>query len=195
MNRVETFLTVVDEAWNPPAPGKTTLRIIGASALSLQSAYDRGSRDADVIETADLSKEVKNSLLKLAGPGTPLATRTSLYIQFVAPAIPFLPQKPLFHAVPSLAWLQHLSVEVLDATDVAVSKLKPFRPRDIADIKAMAESGKVEAQRLLARFRAAVDWYSLDARAEEDLPRLQRNLNTVQRDIFDVPETPFDSDS
>lgn len=174
--------------------GKTTLRIIGASALALQTGYDRGSQDADVLDSAEIPPESRDSLLALAGEKTALAKRMCLYIQFVPPGLPFLPQKPLFHEVPSLARLRQLDVRVLDAVDVVVSKLKPFRPRDIVDIRAMADAGKLDPAYLLTRLHAAIDWYGLDARAEKDLPRIIKNFHQVQRDILAVPETEFDQE-
>lgn len=192
MARPESFFAAVDAAWEPPVPGKTTLRIIGASALALQTGYDRGSQDADVLESADIPPERRESLLALAGEKTALAQRTGLYLQFVPPGLPFLPQKPSFHEVPSLASLRQLDVRVLDVVDVVVSKLKPFRRRDITDIKAMADAGALDPNHLLARLRAAIDWYELDARAERDLPRIIKNFHTVQRDFLAVPETEFD---
>lgn len=192
MTRPESFLKAVDAAWNPPVPGKTPLRIIGASALVLQTGFDRGSQDADVLETAEIPPGHRTSLLALAGEKTELAKRTGLYIQFVPPGVPFLPQKPLFHEVPALATLRHLDVQVLDVLDVVVSKLKPYRSRDVTDIKAMADAGALDPERLLARLRAAIEWYELDARAERDLPRIIKNFHAVQRDVLAVPETPFD---
>lgn len=194
MTRPESFLAAVDAAWEPPAPGKTTLRIIGASALALQTGYERGSLDADVLESAEIPPESRASLLALAGEKTALAKRTGLYLQFVPPGLPFLPQKPAFHAVPSLARLRRLDIQVLDVVDVVVSKLKPFRPRDVTDIRAMADAGKLDPESLLARLHAAIDWYGLDARAEKDLPRIIKNFHAVQRDILAAPETEFDQE-
>jgi hypothetical protein len=45
--------------------------------------------------------------------------------------------------------------------------------------------------RLVERFRAAVDAFSGDARAE-DLPRYVRNLHRVERDFLLVPETEIE---
>lgn len=192
MTRPESLLAAVDAAWEPPVPGKTTLHVIGASALALQTGYDRGSQDTDVLESAEIPPERRESLLTLAGEKTALAKRMGLYLQFVPAGLPFLPQKPTFHVVPTLAELRQLDVRVLDVVDVVVSKLKPFRPRDVADIKAMADAGTLDPERLLARLHAAIDWYQLDARAEKDLPRIIKNFHTVQRDFLAVPETEFD---
>ena len=39
------FLRAVDAAWGRPSVGKLPLRVIGASALLLQTDYDRGTKD------------------------------------------------------------------------------------------------------------------------------------------------------
>jgi predicted ATPase len=44
---------------------------------------------------------------------------------------------------------------------------------------------------LIARFRAAVDCYLLDARAQ-DLPSYVANLHQIERDVFDLRETTID---
>ena len=51
------------------------------------------------------------------------------------------------------ARLRHFDLEVLDAVDVVVSKLKRFNPNDRTDIEAMVERSLVPYARLLARFR------------------------------------------
>ena len=62
---------------------------------------------------------------------------------------------------------------------------------DISDIVAMVELEQVDHSRLVDRFRAAVDAYAMDARAE-DLPRYVRNLHRIERDHFQTTETPIE---
>jgi hypothetical protein len=72
-----------------------------------------------------------------------------------------------------------------------VSKLKRFHANDRGDIAAMIERDLVPHDRLIERFRRAVDVFSGDARAEE-LPRYLRNLHQVERDMLGVAETDID---
>jgi len=74
--------------------------------------------------------------------------------------------------------------------DVVVSKLKRFHADDRQDIAAMIDKGLVQHPVLVERFRSAVDRFSHEARADK-LPRYVRNLHQVERDQFDVPETPI----
>ena len=50
MQAVEAFLKDIDAAW-PSAHAKIRLRIIGSTALMLQTSYERGTKDSDVLET------------------------------------------------------------------------------------------------------------------------------------------------
>jgi len=50
----------------------------------LQTAYQRGTKDSDVLETIDLSAETKDRLLAVAGAGTELHRRRRLYLEIVA---------------------------------------------------------------------------------------------------------------
>lgn len=138
--------------------------------------YQRGTKDSDVLETAELQKEIATRLTLLAGKGTELHLRRRIYLDIVPRALPFLPQEPCWRPLDTLnSSLAHLSLEALDVTDVAVSKLKRFIGSDRSDIAAMVERGLVPHALFVERFQSAVDSYLMDARAE-DLPKYVRNL-------------------
>lgn len=190
----ENFLKEIDRRWQrlESQTEKIRLRVIGSAALMLQTDYVRGTKDSDVLETAHLTEDIKGRLIKLAGPGTTLHERHRVYLDIVNGGLPFLPQAPLCHPLVDLNQsLQHFEVEVLDIVDVVVSKLKRFIANDVSDIRAMVDKGLVDHARLIARFNAAVDAYSMDARAG-DLPKYVRNLNRVERDFLFVPETTIE---
>jgi hypothetical protein len=192
VSAISALLTDVDRVWRPTRTGKTALHVIGASALLLQSDYGRATKDSDVLETAALDDDVKARLLALAGADSSLALKHRLYIETVPLGLPFLPQKPLWHARPEInAQLQHFEVCVLDVVDVVVSKLLRFSANDSADVHAMIARDLVPHERALARFRSALDQLSYDARNH----RLQRcidSFNEIERDAFAVAETEFD---
>ncbi len=168
------------------------MKIIGSAALMLQADYERGTKDSDVLETAQITLEIKERLLALAGKGTDISKRFRLHLDVVANGLPFLPQKPLFHEASSMSRrLRHFDVKVLDIADVVVSKLKRFNANDVSDVAAMIASGHAKHGRVLERFKSAVDAYSTDARAE-DLPKYVKNLNTIERDFFRVTESKVD---
>lgn len=189
---IKDFLQELDRRWQHPAASKLTLRIIGSAALMLQTDYERGTKDSDVLETASLTGETKERLLKLAGQGSALHQRHKMYLDIVASGLPFLPQAPHYHPVADLnEMLRHFEVEVLDIVDVVVGKLKRFSANDRSDIRAMVDKELVDHARLIERFKSAVDVYSMDARAEH-LPDYIKNLHRVERDDFLVPETAIE---
>ncbi|MCB4756900.1 MAG: hypothetical protein LHV69_07720 [Elusimicrobia bacterium] len=114
-----------------------------------------------------------------------------MFLDIVRLAIPFLPQTSIFHAVPELKELRNFSVQALDIVDVVVSKLKPFRPQDESDIEFLVSKKLVPHDKLLERFRLVMDYYSMDARAE-DFSKFVQNLNRVERDMLMVPESKID---
>jgi hypothetical protein len=191
MNSVEEFFSAIDTEW-PASDNKQQLHIIGCGALMLQTSYERGTNDSDVFETAELSSDTKERLLAIAGRGTPIHSKQKMYVDLVANGIPLLPRPPTWHAIENLnAQLARLEIRALDVVDVVVSKLKPFRARDLSDIAAMIELGLVQHARLIERFKSAVDEFAYTAYAT-DIPAFVRNLNQVERDLLDVAESEIE---
>jgi hypothetical protein len=187
---IHRFLTEIDEKWKPVGGEPIRLRIIGSAALMLQTEYERGTKDSDILESAEITAAVRGQLLALAGPKAPLFVKHRMYIEVVTRAILFWPQTPLFRPVPDLP-LKNFTVEVLDATDVAVSKLKRFNQNDAADIAALASHHLLDHRQLVARFNAAIDYLSTSGFAEE-FPKYIANLNRVERDYFGVKESAIE---
>lgn len=192
MSALEDFFREIDARWGSDAPGRVRLRVIGCSALMLQTGYARGTKDSDVLETNALTGDIQARLLALAGRGTALSRRHGLYLDIVSRGLPFLPQIPLCHPLDELnGRLERFDIEVLDVVDVVVSKLKRFHANDVSDVRAMVDAGRVDHARLVERFRLAVDVFSCDARAD-DLPRYVGNLHRVEREYFGVPESDIE---
>lgn len=192
MRAHEAFFQEIDRGWRGKQTGKIPLQVIGSAALLLQTNYERGTNDGDVLETVSLGVEIKQRLVDLAGKGTPLHGRRGMYLDLVANGLPFLPMGPRWHPLVALnASLSAFEIEVLDVVDVVVSKMKRFHSNDQSDVAAMIERGLVPHARLLNRFQSAVDRFSSDARAEE-LPRYVRNLHRVERDLFGVSESDIE---
>lgn len=185
MSLVDEFFREIDRRW-PAATANVRLSIIGSGALMLQARYERGTKDSDVFETSDLSRDTRVTLLRLAGAGSELHQRWKLYVDIVGSGVPFLPTGARWR--PVNAGLVNLELRALDVVDVVVSKLKRYSANDQADIAAMIERDLVPHDALVARFLAAVDAFSGDARAEE-LPKYVANLHRVERDLLDVDET------
>lgn len=191
MSVLEEFFRDLDAQW-PSVDAKIRLRLIGSAALMLQTDYQRGTKDSDILETTNLTDEIKARLLTIAGKSSRLFERHRLYLEIVAPGLPFLPQAPLWHPLVSLnASLGRFEIEVLDVVDVVVSKFKRAHTVDMDDVAAMVDKGIVHHARLIERFRSAVDVFSCDARASE-LPKYVAALHRAERDYFGVPETEIE---
>lgn len=188
MKLVEQFFRDLDHEWKS-GQGKITLLIIGSGALFLQTDHDRGTKDSDILETSEISPEVSERLRAIAGRGSPLFKKHRIFLDIVRAPIPFLPQKPIFHDIPSLK-LKNFSVRVLDIVDVVVSKLKPFRPRDVEDIQFLVSKKLIPHKKLVERFNLVIDYHAMDSRAE-DFPKFVKNLNEVER-MMRVPESEID---
>jgi hypothetical protein len=181
---IEAFFAELDASWRDP-PARVSLHVVGSTALKLQTPYLRATNDSDVLETAALAPEICARLRQLAGHGSAIHTRRKLYLDIVANGLPFLPQVPLWRPAPGLSHLVHFEVVVLDVVDVAVSKLKRFIARDVADIDAMVDLDVVPHDVFVERFRLAVEYFSYDARAD-DLPRYVANFHQIERDSYGV---------
>ncbi|MDP3176911.1 MAG: hypothetical protein Q8M76_03335, partial [Spirochaetaceae bacterium] len=85
---LEDFFQEIDARWGVPSPGRIRLRVIGSSALMLQTGYARGTKDSDVLETNALTDDVKARLLALAGRGTAVSDRHGIYLDIVSRGLP-----------------------------------------------------------------------------------------------------------
>jgi hypothetical protein len=192
VQRVKAFFEDIDGRWKGPAGETIELRLIGSTALMVLTDYDRGTKDSDVVETPAIRGSTRNRLVELAGPNTALQQRHRIYLDLVQSGLLFLPHVPIYQQPAELnAELRHFRIAVLDVVDVVVSKLLPFRQSDQEDINEMIQRGKVLHSTLIERFRAAVDSFSCDARAD-DLHKYVSNLHRIERDAFGVSETEID---
>lgn len=194
MSLIREFFRDIDRRWALPHDQKIELRIIGSAALMLQTSYERGTKDSDVIETAVITPRIKQHLLDLApsNKGSETFKKYRMYLDVVAAGLPFLPQVPVCHPLADLnRELDHLAFEVLDVVDVVVSKLIRFNSNDRSDIDAMVDRDLVDNDRLVERFRAALDAFAMDARAQ-NLPKVIKNLHYVQSEMLVTAETEIE---
>ena len=185
----DEFLEELDGRWTDSSGSRITLRVLGSTALFLQTTYVRGTKDGDVFETDQIDRQTRERLLAIAGPGTQMHHRHRIYLDIVARGVPLLPPDPLWHGYP-LA-LVHFDVVVLDITDVVVSKLKRWNANDRDDVRAMVTMGHVDHDHLVERFSMVMERYKFDARSDL-LPVMAERLNEIESDWFVVDETPFD---
>lgn len=184
------FFMELDAIWAKEGTPRLLLKVIGAGALELIADFRRGTKDSDVIQTEEIGTHSKR-LLEIAGPGSDLAIRHGTHLELVAPGMPFLPQGPRYEIPKGLENLESLEVRALHPVDVAVSKLKPYRAQDAADIAMLAQSGLLIHADFLTRFKSAIELAALGARREE-LPRILERFNLVEQDHLGVNPTPVE---
>ena len=190
---MEQFFIELDKKWKPTGIEPIRLPVIGCSALLLQIPnFYRGTKDGDVLELHPLGGSLSDKLKQLAGKGTMLSKRCGVYIDLVGNAIPFLPRPPEFKPLDELSMrLKNFKIDVLDTTDVIVSKLMPYRASDRDDIFEIIELGLLSPDKLIERFETAKEMWLLGSRAAK-LPQCIANLNAILRDAFNVAEVSMD---
>jgi len=193
MTPPEALLLDLDKLWKDERKPWIRIRIIGSMSLMLQTDYERGTKDGDILYADPVDELVKAQLLALGGVGSVLAKRHSVYIDVVNRAVLMLPAQPQYVPLPDLtAKLAHFEVEALSIPDVVISKLKPFRPTDIADINAMIVRERITHKQCQSLFLSAIDRFADGAEGAAKLLKIVENFNQIERDYFGVEETEID---
>jgi hypothetical protein len=188
---IDPFLLDLDAQWPTGGP-KIPLKVIGSTALMLQTDHVRGTKDSDVLGVDPVQGQVAEDLIALAGEHTRFHRKHQVYLDVVNSGLPFLPHPLVWHPVDRLdALLRNFEILVLDVTDVVVSKLKRFHENDKNDIQAMIDRELIDHAHLVDRFHSAAEVFSGDARASQVLLYAQ-NLNWVEREYLAVPETRYE---
>ena len=91
MSPVEEFFRDLDRSWPLAAGTPVTLRLLGSTALILQTSFRRGTKDSDILETDQITADLEAALLALAGKETAIHRRHRMYLEFIGAAFPFLP--------------------------------------------------------------------------------------------------------
>jgi len=56
---IKEFLKAIDARWKPVGGEPLALQVIGSAALMLQTNYDRGTKDSDVLESRSGPAQIK----------------------------------------------------------------------------------------------------------------------------------------
>lgn len=193
MTPPEALLLDLDKLWQGEGKLRIRIRVLGSMSLMLQTDYERGTKDGDILYAHPIDAEIKERLLALGGQGSALAKRHRVYLDIVASGLLMLPAQPRYLPLPDLsATLAHFEVEALSVPDVVITKLKPFRPADIADIAAMIVRGHVTHEQFRSLFLSAIDRFADGATGAERLSKIVQNFHQVERDYFGTEETPIE---
>jgi hypothetical protein len=160
----------------------------------LQTTYDRGTKDGDVLETDEVTDQIAGRLIEIAGPNTVIHRRHGMYVDIVRRGILFRRQSPVYLPLEQVNLkLVHFEVFAMSIVDVVVGKLARFNANDRSDIDAMVERDLIAHPDVVSCFREAVD-FKMDLTADE-FAKCVKNMHSVERDMLDVAETEFDEPS
>jgi len=185
VNLVDEFFEQLDRLWDPE-DGRVALHVIGTTALVLQTNYERGTKDGDVLEVPSLDPATSERLRAVGGPGSPLHHGTGMYLDLVGLGVPLLPAEPLWHEYPMQ--LLHFDIYVLDVADVVISKLKRWSASD--HVRQMVERGFAKHPRLVERLNEVIRRFWFDARADL-LPDMVARFHRAETDWFAIEPSAF----
>ena len=154
-----SFLQDVDRNLSDPVE----LHCLGGFVLSVLAKLPRPTGDVDFIEVRPGA--AGEELLRIAGEGTPLATKHSLHLHRVTIAeYPADYEMRLLNITPRS--LRKLKMMALEVHDVVLAKLSRNSPRDRADVEFLAKGGIIDGRVLKKRFDAELRPYLLNEERE-----------------------------
>lgn len=142
----DTFLTKVDAQLSAPVE----IHCLGGFVLHVMYDLPRPTADIDFI--AAVPNEAANELMKIAGRGTALAKKHKLYVQLVTVSdFPDDYETRLVNLAPGA--LSKLRLRALAPEDLVLAKLTRNSPKDIHDVRFLAQAGVLDPALLRARYR------------------------------------------
>jgi len=147
----QLFLSDLDAALTEP----TRLHCIGGFVVTQVYGFDRPTADLDVVDIAPLRE--RETLLGLAGKGSDLTRRTSLYLDYVG--VSYLPEEyesRLTEVFPGR--YKNLRLLAIEAHDLALTKLGRDSPKDRIDVRHLAVSVPLSEETLRERYQTELRW-------------------------------------
>lgn len=153
------FLRDVDRALK----GRVEVHCLGGFVLAALWRLPRPTSDIDFIEARPGA--AGEELLKIAGAGTPLATKHHLQFQRVTVAeFPEGYEGRLIDITPK--GIHRLRLKAMEVHDVTLAKLSRNSPRDRADVEFLAKEGTLDGRLLKERFETELRPYLLNEARE-----------------------------
>jgi Nucleotidyltransferase of unknown function (DUF6036) len=156
--------------------------LLGRAALVLHFAFPLATADVDIVWMRDSGLEQK--AIDLVRKGSPLAEALGLYLDPVAEAFPPVPGWFRKRCQPIAGDWKVLRPWVLEVHDLAVTKLKSFRPKDREDLQILCDRGLLNAEELRQALSKAFPFRSPkpeDAEDDPDNPDWGKALASMRR--------------
>jgi hypothetical protein len=126
------------------------IHCLGGFVLHVLFNLPRPTADIDFVSAAPTS--AANELLRIAGPGTPLAKKHRLYLQLVTVSdFPDDYEARLIDIAPRT--LSNLRLRALSPEDLLLAKLTRNSPKDVHDVRFLAEKGAIDPTVLKERYQ------------------------------------------
>jgi hypothetical protein len=156
--------------------------LLGRAALVLSHHFPLTTQDIDMVSTQD--SELERKAIEVLGAGSRLANTLGLYLDPVPQGLPPLPTGFRRRCESVSGNWKVLRVWVLEAHDLAATKLKSFRPKDREDLQMLCDRGLLNAAKLGESLRAAFPFRSPkieDAEDDPDTPDWGKALANLKR--------------
>lgn len=182
---LRAFFGVLDERLGQGGfEGRVTVYVFGGAAVV---AYGSARATLDIDAYVD-DRAIERQFLEWAGEGSTLARMHGLYFQSAHTELMLL-EEPEWkeRSIEILAGaLKRIRVRALGREDLILSKLFRYNDRDRADILFLAESGKVDPNTLIARYKSARLYYV------GSLTRLDSTFNLILGEHFGLGPFVFE---
>jgi Nucleotidyltransferase of unknown function (DUF6036) len=160
-----SFLSELDALLDRPGD----FHCIGGFVISQYYGFARETADLDLLTV--VPTEMAEIVASLAGEGSPLHKKYRVYVDHVGVAsFPDNYETRLVRAFP--AWSK-ARIWVLEAHDLALTKLERSNERDIRDVMFLAQAGLINRETLVDRFESEMRPYLVGRTATWDQTTLQ----------------------
>lgn len=181
---MRTFLDRLDAELYPFAKkgARFDMYLLGRAALVLHYQFALATKDIDIVEMRKSVLEEK--AIDLFGQGSRLAQALGFYLERVPQGLPPLPSGFQQRCEEIKGGWKVIRPWVLDPHDLAVTKLKSFRPKDREDLQLLCDRELLDAATLRARLEAAFPFRSPksdDAEGDVDNPAWTKALASFRR--------------
>jgi len=185
-DQIRRFLDRLDEELLPFTQDGAHLDmfLLGRAALVLSYDFPLSTQDVDMVLMRN--SELEARAIELLGKKSQLAKSLGLYLDPVPQGLPPLPMGFRHRCKPLTGNWKVLKIFVLEANDLATTKLKSFRPRDREDLQILCDRGLLDKAKLNDSLNEAFPFKSPKPEDSEDDPdtpdwgRALRNLRRVE---------------
>lgn len=145
-------------------PHSMELHCLGGFVVVHHYGLERPTVDIDILTAATSSIQLQ----QLAGRGSDLHSQHGIYLDLVTVAIPPVEYETRLAAMFPGRWSK-LTLQALEAHDLALTKITRDQPKDRQDVLGLARAGHLEVETLEQRYYEELRPYLLSRESWHDL--------------------------